>query len=429
MIGELKITSYPFLFFLWLDIIALTTLFILKTQKDLSTLNVCLNIAAVCLFFLPLISLGIYEYKSENILEQIKSENYNWAKKTENVDFPDIYYIIFDGYARADILKEIYGFDNSDFISYLTNKGFYVAHQSNANYPQTYLSIASSLNFDYINHLSDIVGENSSNRKPLYKMVINNKVYKMLKSEGYLFVSVPGTWTEKNLYADIHLHANKMDLNDFDNALLNITPLGIVLGKQIQLNLRRKKLTFSFNHLPDIAKINSPTFVYAHFVIPHPPFIFGKNGEPITPRGLVIEKDGSHYFKIIPGEKEYRRKYKNQLVFINKKIREMIDKILDTSNKAPIIILQYDHGPGTLTDWENPGNTNMQERLSILNAYYLPEEGKKFLYQSITPVNTFRIIFNCVFNTNFEILNDESYFATWSHPYKFINITEELSTE
>jgi hypothetical protein len=160
--------------------------------------------------------------------------------------------------------------------------------------------------------------------------------------------------------------------------------------------------------------------------MPHPPFIFAKDGEAINPKGLPVEWDGSHYFKIYPSKIEYREKYKNQLIFVNKKAKEMIDEILNRSNKPPIIILQSDHGPGSLTYWENPEKTNMKERFSILNAYYLSEEGKKLLYESITPVNTFRVLFNYIFNSNFEILDDQSYFSTWSHPYKFINVTEEL---
>jgi hypothetical protein len=113
-------------------------------------------------------------------------------------------------------------------------------------------------------------------------------------------------------------------------------------------------------------------------------------------------------------------------MFVNKKAIEMIDEILTRSIRPPIIILQSDHGPGSMLDWEDPGKTNMRERLSILNAYYLPGEAKKLLYDSITPVNTFRLIFNYLFNTNVEILNDKSYFATWDHPYKFIDVTKEV---
>src|SRR5687768_10105932 len=34
----------------------------------------------------------------------------------------DIYFIVVDGYARSDILQEIFGFDNSEFITYLQDK-------------------------------------------------------------------------------------------------------------------------------------------------------------------------------------------------------------------------------------------------------------------------------------------------------------------
>lgn len=424
-IGELTITTNFGLIILWLDIIFITTILILKTKKPLTAFNSLLNIVAISLLFYPLINIGFYVYKSEKIVGNFKTINYNFINN-KNEELPDIYYIIFDGYARADILKEIYGYDNSDFINYLTNKGFYVAHQSRANYPQTYLSIASSLNLEYINYIRKIVGEESSDRKQLSKMITNNNVYKILKNHGYLFVSVPGSWAEKILYADIILHTKKVDFNDFETALINTTPLGIIFAKKPLLNLHRKKIIFSFNHIPDISEIDPPTFVYAHFMIPHPPFVFDRDGKPFNPKGVINGTDGSHYFKLNPSKIEYRERYKNQIIFVNKKAKEMINEILYRSNRPPIIILQSDHGPGSMTDWEDPGKTNMKERLSILNAYYLPEEGKELLYQTITPVNTFRVIFNCIFNTDFEILNDESYFSTWNQPYKFINVTEEL---
>ncbi len=65
--------------------------------------------------------------------------------------------------------------------------------------------------------------------------------------------------------------------------------------------------------------------------------------------------------------------------------------------------------------------------MRILNAYYLPGVDKDILYPSITPVNSFRLIFNLYFDTNFELLPDENYaFVDGRHIYKFFNVTDKV---
>ena len=71
----------------------------------------------------------------------------------------------------------------------------------------------------------------------------------------------------------------------------------------------------------------------------------------------------------------------------------------------------------------------MWERLSIFNAYYLPGGGNEKLYPEISPVNTFRIVFNHYFDTNFEILKDESYYSLIKRPYQIENVTHRALRE
>jgi len=59
-----------------------------------------------------------------------------------------------------------------------------------------------------------------------------------------------------------------------------------------------------------------------------------------------------------------------------------------------------------------------------LNAYYLPDDGDGLLYESITPVNTFRLIFSSYFNSRYDLLEDNSYFSTYERPYQFVDVTE-----
>ena len=102
-----------------------------------------------------------------------------------------------------------------------------------------------------------------------------------------------------------------------------------------------------------------------------------------------------------------------------------IDSIL-ANNKNSIIILQGDHGPCLLADWEKPDETCWKECYSILNAYYMPANVADKFYNSITPVNTFRIISNTYFGTSYKLLEDRSYFYKKG---KLIDVTDKVDSD
>jgi hypothetical protein len=66
-----------------------------------------------------------------------------------------------------------------------------------------------------------------------------------------------------------------------------------------------------------------------------------------------------------------------------------------------------DHGATGIPERETP-----QWRMSILDAYYVNDQAKQDLYETITPVNTFRIVFNNYFGTTYPLLEDKSYHTT-----------------
>jgi hypothetical protein len=179
---------------------------------------------------------------------------------------------------------------------------------------------------------------------------------------------------------------------------------------------------YTFSKLAKVHKIKGPKFVFAHILSPHPPYLFGANGEPV--------QDSDLYNPLLNTFK-HKEEYLNQLIFISKKVEDLVDEILEKSKIPPIIILQADHGPAStfpvgIAYPRQPTEKMLNERMGILNAFYLPSGGSEFLYKSITPVNTFRLIFDFYLNTNYGLLVDKSYYSTYKNPYEFTNVTDKI---
>jgi len=341
-----------------------------------------------------------------------------------NKDLPDIYYIILDGYGRSDILDEIYKLNNGDFISFLESKGFYIAQESSANYSQTGLSLASSLNLMYLDELSEHLGPQSENLSPLKANIEDNLVFNQLRQVGYRIAAFSSGFELTELTTADQLLASYMAPDSFQNILINNTPLSMfLLGKQYEWH--RQRIQYTFQMLPESSEVNQPTFVFAHILAPHPPFVFGFNGEPNSPPRKYGIHDGSDFMSVANRE-EYIDGYRDQLTYITDATRIVIERILENSSTQPVIIIQGDHGPGSLLDHKNLEQTHLPERLSILNAYLMPEVDPDLLYSHITPVNTFRLLFNAYLETDYSLLEDRSYFSTIDRPFLFTDVTNRL---
>ena len=410
---------------LWGILFICVAYFVIKTRGNLRNLTIILNVIATALFIMPTINIIIHEIMvpHQDIRPAEKMEmNTLDLGKADNL--PDIYYIILDRYASASTLKEVYDFDNSEFIDYLSNRGFYVASESRSNYLKSRASLASSLNMEFLDYLSDEVGEECSDLGPMYAMLQDYKVWRFLKLTGYRFIHFGSWWepTRKNKYADMNV--NYEAIPEFSLLLLKTTILYPILVKLHFIDDTRvtqwKRVLYKFDRLAEIPSIREPTFVFCHMLIPHGPYIFDRNGN------------------YMPGEEAYKRSrtenYVDQLVFTNEKVRVLIDGLLSKSERPPIIILQSDEGPsprrlellGLNFKWEEATEGELRESMTILNAYYLPNIDKNVLYPSITPVNSFRLVFNRYFNTDFELLPDKSFATCSGHPYKFFDVTDKV---
>jgi hypothetical protein len=402
-------------------------------SNNLTLFNDFLNATSFILVIVSVLNISFYEIlTNSNVMTgELLPENNENSLLDQKRGLPDIYYIVLDGYGRKDVLKEVYGYNNNDFIGFLEDKGFYVAHQSRANYCQSCLSVASFLNLKYINYLGGELKEATQDRSPLVEMIKKNEAAKFLKKLGYKFINFPVGYfcINESPLADVNISFGSW-LNDrmFEKLLVETTVFEPFMrtprlgGGENPVFEKREKVLHTFKSLEEISEMEAPTFVYAHIMVPHPPFVFSSRGEPLEKETFCFFADGDWWQQRCGREEDYILEYRDQLTYTNYLVRQTVNNILAKSDFPPVIILQADHGPGAQLKWESPDETNIKERMGILNAYYLPGGGDGKLYDSITPVNSLRVIFNYYFGTEYKLLEDKSYFSTWSQPYKFIEV-------
>lgn len=424
---------HRFLLPLWILLAVSGSYLTLKKIKQTESITVYLNICAIVLVLQPITQVATY-YIDQIGVTALEQEDLGFVQGIEKGfnknDLPNIYYIITDAYARTDILSERYDYDNSSFIRYLTDQGFFVAEESSTNYLWTHLSLSSTLNMNYI---PDILPDwENGDPVPSVQLIHDSIVRRRLESLGYKTVGFATGWEGSELFdADVVLTPDMMKyqmlessgvINDFEGMLLSTTLIKALIDLDSVVHTPiddyvRERLAHRFavqrgtilgliDNLQRTPSLEGPIFVFAHILSPHGPMIFGPNGE-------AVENDGPFTLDVpidLPGG-QHGERYLDQLTYITKRLQETIEVLLAESERDVIIILQSDHGPGGGLNWDHPTKAALKDKQAIINAYYVPHACQSSLYDSITPVNSFRVIFNCVFENTFPLLEDKTYFG------------------
>ncbi len=424
-LGLFSVTFKEHDFALLLGIVFVVAVFLAWRAKgwDFSKATSLLNATGLVLLAMPLATLavGMATGSGQNKAPdkgpvQAVSVGEHMGEPVENPR--DIYYIILDGYAHEQTLKDVYGFDNSEFYDELAKRGFYVASESLCNYPRTRLSLPSSLNMEYLPETFAMDG-------PIEPMT----AFRYLQSRGYRFLNFNSGWegTTDLPFADGNFTYNEfIPNNEVMTLLLGMTPLrSVVVGQ----GFARGQVLYVFDNLPAMVgnfhqNKPGPVAVMAHVIAPHPPFVFTRDGG--NPDQSVLSFDGRVW--------DLKEPYVEQILFVNSRVLELVDQIKAQSDQDPIIVLQADHGSmNTRSDPANDGKDwdglipkTLQERYRIFNAYHFPDrDPAEVLYPSITPVNTFRVILDTYFDEHLELLPDKSYAPPGEDGhFRFVDITD-----
>ena len=197
------------------------------------------------------------------------------------------------------------------------------------------------------------------------------------------------------------ISANSIIGNDFGTFLLKSTLLGPV-ANQTGWILENEAAIFSSNieQLKRIPALEGSKFTFAHFMPPHPTYLFDRDG---------------NIYDIDPGGGDTDMElYIEQLIWVNKSMEIVVDHILNKAKDRSVIVILGDHGSDFLRLGNNP--YRFQERSGILVAIHLPDScDRSSLYPTITPVNILRLVFDSCLGTEFGLLEDKSF---WTSPKK-----------
>ena len=404
-------------------VLAATFITIACTRADLRLPHSILNGIALVMVVTPVAQIAWYEWQHARPDPPIGDTE---PAATLADARPDIFYLVFDRYASARTLDRYFGIDTLPITTFLEKRGFYVAAGSHANYLKTGHSLASTFQMDYLDALSEGQGRRSSDWDPIYAMLDENRVTRLLKSAGYHHVQVGSWWspTQDNPHADLN---PQFGFREFAAIYARDTGLHLLLSLIVPATPYTQSLRWDYGQcqrvpwqIEQIKKAAregpSPTFVFGHILLPHEPFVFDAQGRCLseaaaTARGRV-------------------KGYVDQVLYANKVIEDLVVTLQEGRKNPPVIMIQGDEGPFPETDvghdrsWREATHDELQIKMGIMNAYYFPDLDYDLLYPTITPVNSFRVVLTKYFGTQLDRLPDRIYgFPDIFHLYDFFDIT------
>jgi Sulfatase len=346
------------------------------------------------------------------------------AKAGSGAATPDIYHFVFDRYGSENTLKRHFGSEAPPIGDFLEARGFYVAHRSFSNYLSTGHSLASTFHMDYLSELAADPRVSGNNWHPIFRMLDDNRVGRLLRSRGYEQHQFGSWWA--GTYHNPYALNRPMGFSEFNMTylrrtilmplfhLLPDTPLTMRLDWD---NGQCQRVARQVEEIKALERGGPPLYVFVHLLVPHEPYVF-------TPDGRCLTRPESDARGPDQG-------YLDQVGYTNVIIEDVVTTLLADRRPAPIILIQADEGPLPVlapgVKWEDATDEELRIKFGILNAYYFPDGDYRRLRRGISPVNSYRVLFGKLFGLDLPDRPDRmlAFPDHWSI-YEFHDVTDRV---
>lgn len=318
---------------------------------------------------------------------------------------PDIFHFVFDRYGSEEMLAKHYGIDDP-IGAFLQARGFYLARESHSNYLKTGHSLASTFAMDHLTGLAKDPRLGGRNWHPIFKMLDDHRVGRFLRNRGYEHHQYGSWWvgTFNNPLADSN---RPMGFSEFNLMYLRRTVALPIFQLLPEMNFTKyldwdngqcQRVGRQIEEIKMLGGGARPTYVFAHVLVPHGPYVF-------TADGGCLSRSGA-------GARGKHQGFIDQIAYADVMIEDLVIS-LQTRDRPAVILIQADEGPFPERDsevpWQEAPAEELRIKTGILNAYYFPSGDYSALRSDITPVNSYRLLFNTIFGTKFLPVPDRIY--------------------
>ena len=342
----------------------------------------------------------------------------------------DLLYVIPDRLGRPDVLRDEYDWDATPFVEALEERGFVIASHSAANYPKTAHSLASAWNLQYLDEVAaDVPQGAASDLRLLNPLLEDHHLGAIAEELGYDYIHLGSWWAPTATASTAELNLTRSGVSQFGKVHLDRTlvpSLASLVPFYDYEDFRRFARGHVEHGLEVLAQLadestSRPRFIVAHLTIPHDPYVF--------------DADGSWVPQPVERSRSEQENYRRHLAFTERALLEVFDLWLDRPpGEQPILVLQPDEGPHPAGLWTAPETfrwvdspaEEQRQKLAILTAIHAPGSDLA-IPSTLTPVNTFRLLFDEYHGTKLGLLDDRSFVYTSEiELYEFAEVTQSV---
>lgn len=255
----------------------------------------------------------------------------------ELTETPNIYLVVFDAYSGLVALQIDAGADKTELRNELERRGFQVPASVWSSYWSTQLSIPSLLDMSY-----PLVGPSGGQvtKEKLYQMIGGDvRLVEILKANGYETVMIESGWSGSSCGSEF----DRCVASPFYDEAMFWSTWDTVAGPYL-LSWRGYPFTVAAvhtmewlldpTHAPDAT--DRPLFVFAHLVVPHPPFYLSEDCE-VT---VDDQREGVSFYQ--PGVPHEKREafFAEQVACLDLFMTRLADRVSDDD----VVVFVSDHG-------------------------------------------------------------------------------------